>query len=159
MPRAVPILPAEDRYNLTFEPPRPPGPSKGRLAFDNRTPAAPPSAVNASTREFVIQYDFDRLVGFSHAGPLSQILNFAREVNAREIEIVGHRGAVLLSNGRTMVEEPTIGKQRAEQVSMLLQGANLKEPSYKVSVAGRTRQGDRRGRLSLAPRGRHRAAR
>ena len=133
MRRAVPILPAEDRYNLTFEPPRPPGPSKGRLAFDNRTPAAPPSAVNASTREFVIQYDFDRLVGFSHAGPLSQILNFAREVNAREIEIVGHRGAVLLSNGRTMVEEPTIGKQRAEQVSMLLQGANLKEPSYKVS--------------------------
>ena len=71
-------------------------------------------------------------MGFSHAGPLSQILNFAREVNAREIEIVGHRGAVLLSNGRTMVEEPTIGKQRAEQVSMLLQGANLKEPSYKV---------------------------
>jgi len=126
------ILPAEDRYNLTFEPPRPPGPSKGRLAFDNRTPAAPPPAVNASTSEFVIQYDFDRLVGFSHAGPLSQILNFTREVNAREIEIVGHRGAVLLSNGRTMVEEPTIGKQRAEQVSMLLQGANLKEPSYKV---------------------------
>ena len=42
------MLPAEERYNLTFEPPRPPGPSKGRLAFDNappstRTaPAAPP---------------------------------------------------------------------------------------------------------------------
>jgi hypothetical protein len=31
-----------------------------------------------------------------------------------------------------MVEEPTIGKQRAEQVSMLLQGANLKRPEYKV---------------------------
>lgn len=56
----------------------------------------------------------------------------ARTANAREIEIVGYRGAVLLSNGRTMVEEPTIGEQRAEQVSMLLQGANLKEPSYKV---------------------------
>src|SRR4030095_8342592 len=65
-------------------------------------------------------------------GTLSQILNFAREVNAREIEIVGHRGAVLLSHGRTMVEEPTIGKQRAEQVSMLLQGANLKEPTFTV---------------------------
>jgi hypothetical protein len=36
------MLPAEDRYNLTFEPPRPPGPSKGRLAFD-ATPAAPPA--------------------------------------------------------------------------------------------------------------------
>jgi len=126
------MLPAEDRYNLTFEPPRPPGPSKGRLAFDNTTPAAPPPADNAAAREFVIQYDFDRLVGFSHAGLLSQILNVAREVNARDIEIVGHRGAVLLSNGRTMVEEPTIGKQRAQQVFMLLQGANLKEPSYTV---------------------------
>jgi hypothetical protein len=126
------ILPAEDRYNLTFEPPRPPGPSKGRLAFDNTPPAAAPAPVNPPTREFVIQYDFDRLVGFSHAGPLSQILSFAHDVKAREIEIVGYRGAVLLSNGQTMVEEPTIGKQRAEQVSMLLQGANLKEPSYKV---------------------------
>ena len=126
------ILPAEDRYNLTFEPPRPPGPSKGRLAFDNTPPAAAPAPVNPPTREFVIPYDFDRLVGFSHAGPLSQILSFAQTVKAREIEIVGYRGAVLLSNGQTMVEEPTIGKQRAEQVSMLLQGANLKEPSYKV---------------------------
>lgn len=27
------ILPAEERYNLPFEPPRPPGPSMGRLAF------------------------------------------------------------------------------------------------------------------------------
>jgi len=126
------ILPAEDRYNLTFEPPRPPGPSKGRLAFDNTPPAAPPAATTPASKEFVIAYDFDGLVGFRHAGPLSQILNFARDVNAREIEIVGHRGAVLLSNGRKMVEEPTIGKQRAEQVSMLLQGANLKEPSYKV---------------------------
>src|SRR6185295_9462717 len=78
------------------------------------------------------QYDFDRLVGFSHAGPLSQILSYAQTAKAQEIEIVGYRGAVLLSNGQTIVEEPTIGKQRAEQVSMLLQGANLKEPSYKV---------------------------
>ena len=39
------MLPAEERYNLTFEPPRPPGPSGGRLAFAN-TPSAPrPSAV------------------------------------------------------------------------------------------------------------------
>ena len=30
------VLPAEERYNLTFEPPRPPGPAAGRLAFDIR---------------------------------------------------------------------------------------------------------------------------
>jgi hypothetical protein len=33
------MLPAEERYNLTFEPPGP-RPSKGRLAFDNAPPPA-----------------------------------------------------------------------------------------------------------------------
>ena len=126
------MLPAEERYNLTFEPPRPPGPSKGRLAFDN-APAAPRSPATLSTREFVVSYPFDGLVAFNHAGVLTQVLEFARAANAREIEIVGHRGAVRLSNGQTMVEEPTIGKKRAEQVAMLLQGANLTAPTYKVS--------------------------
>jgi len=125
------MLPAEERYNLTFEPPRPPGPSKGRLAFDN-APAAPPSPATLSTREFVVSYPFDGLVGFNHAGLLTQVLEFARAANAREIEIVGHRGAVRLSNGRTMVEQPAIGRKRAEQVAMLLQGANLTAPSYTV---------------------------
>jgi hypothetical protein len=126
------MLPAEERYNLTFEPPRPPGPSRGRLAFDN-APAAPPSPTTITTREFVVSYPFDGLVGFNHAGVLTEVLEFARAANAREIEIVGHRGAVRLSNGQTMVEEPSIGKKRAEQAAMLLQGANLTAPSYKVS--------------------------
>ena len=38
----------------------------------------------------------------------------------------------VFSNGQTMVEESTIGKKRAEQVAMLLQGANLNAPLYKV---------------------------
>jgi hypothetical protein len=126
------MLPAEERYNLTFEPPRPPGPSRGRLAFDN-APSAPPAAVAPTTREFVVSYPFDGLVGFSHAGVLTAILQFARTVNAGEIEIVGHRGAVRLSNGETLVEAATIGKDRAEQVAMLLQGAGLAGPTYKVS--------------------------
>jgi hypothetical protein len=126
------MLPAEDRYNLTFEPPRPPGPSKGRLAFDN-APAAGASPQTLSTGEFVVSYSFDGLVAFNHAGALTQVLEFARATNAREIEIVGHRGAVRLSNGQTMVEEPAIGKKRAEQVAMLLQGANLTAPSYRVT--------------------------
>jgi hypothetical protein len=125
------MLPAEERYNLTFEPPRPPGPSRGRLAFDN-APAAPPSPTTITTREFVVSYPFDGLVGFNHAGVLTEVLEFARAASAGQIEIVGHRGAVRLSNGHTMVEEPAIGKKRAEQVAMLLQGANLTAPSYRV---------------------------
>ena len=124
------MLPAEDRYNLTFEPPRPPGPSGGRLAFDNGRPT--PAAVTTSTRQFTVAYEFDGLVGFKHAQPLTEILNFARAVNAREIEIVGYRGAVKLSNGQTMTEEAGIGKKRAQQVEMLLRGANLTAPSYVV---------------------------
>ena len=123
-------LPAEDRYNLTFAPPRPPGPSAGRLAFDN-APAAPP-LVTAPTRQFTVPYDFDGLVGFRHARPLTDILEFARSVNARELEIVGYRGAVKLSNGQTLVEEAGIAKQRAQQIAMLLQGAGLNAPGYKV---------------------------
>ena len=55
----TPVLPAEDRYNLTFEPPRPPGPSAGRLAFAGGPPAAAPPEL---PREFRLRYDFDGLV-------------------------------------------------------------------------------------------------
>ena len=126
------ILPAEERYNLTFEPPRPPGPSRGRLAFDN-LPSAPPAAATPAAGEFIVAYPFDGLIGFNHAGLLTQVLQFARSSKARAIDIVGYRGAVRLSNGQTLLEDATIGKKRAEQVAMLLQGANLKEPAYNVS--------------------------
>jgi len=128
------MLPAEERYNLTFEPPRPPGPSKGRLAFDNAPPGPKPSAAALpSTKEFVVPYDFDALVGFNHARVLTDVLEFARAVNAADIEIVGYRGAVRLSNGQLMSEEADMGKRRAEQLATLLQGANLKAPSYRVT--------------------------
>jgi hypothetical protein len=128
------MLPAEERYNLTFEPPRPPGPSRGRLAFDNAPSPAPRKAdALPSTKEFAVPYDFAALVGFNHARVLTDVLEFARAVNAQEIEIVGYRGAARLSNGQLMAEEADMGKRRAEQLAMLLQGANLKSPSYKVS--------------------------
>ena len=126
------ILPAETRYNLTFEPPRPPGPSKGRLAFDNApAPVARKTEAMPTTREFVVPYDFDALVGFNHARILTDMLAFARAVNATAIEIVGYRGGARLSNGQLMTEEAEIGKRRAEQIAALLQGAGLKSPAYK----------------------------
>jgi len=128
------MLPAEERYNLTFEPPRPPGPSKGRLAFDNAPPPVQRSpAALPSTKEFVVPYDFGALVGFNHARVLTEILEFARTVHAREIEIVGYRGAARLSNGTVMSEEVDMGERRAKQLATLLQGASLKSPSYKVA--------------------------
>jgi hypothetical protein len=133
------MLPAESKYDLTFEPPRPPGPSAGRLAFDAvgaaSSPSPLPSPVPApatGVREFVIRYDFDGLVGFSHARVLTDILDYARAVNAGEIEITGYRGAVRLSNGQTMIEDGAMARRRADQVAMLLRGANLTKPTYTV---------------------------
>jgi hypothetical protein len=88
------MLPAEDRYNLTFEPPRPPGPSGGRLAFANPEPAsAEPSEPPTS---LTVRYDFDGLVAFRHAAGLVAIMDAARRVQAKRLTITGYRGAVLL---------------------------------------------------------------
>lgn len=122
------LLPAEERYNLTFEPPRPPGPSAGRLAFAG---ADPPLAAEPP-RAFVLRYDFDGLIVFRHAGELTAILDAARLRSARSIAITGHRGSVLLSNGTTVVEQPDVARRRAEQVAELLRGAGLAEVEYRV---------------------------
>jgi hypothetical protein len=129
-------LPAEERYNLTFEPPRPPGPSKGRLAFDNS--AAPrargPLAVSAEPRQFVVPYDFDGMVGFSHPRYLRPILDYALAAKASRIEVVGYRGGALLSSGVTLTEEEGIGRRRAEQVAMLLRSTELQAPDIQFTV-------------------------
>ena len=130
------VLPAEERYNLTFEPPRPPGPSKGRLAFDNsagpRTPAS--VAVSDAPKQFVIPYDFDGLVGFNHPRYLRPVLDYALAARSIRIEVVGYRGAALLSDGSTMTEEDGIGRRRAEQVAMLLKSTELQSPDIQFSV-------------------------
>jgi hypothetical protein len=127
------ILPAEERYDLTFEPPRPPGPSSGRLAFAPRpSDAAPPPAPPEPPREFSLRYDFDGLVIFRHAADLTAILDAARAHGARRVSITAHRGAVLLSNGTTLTERDGIARRRAEQIASLLQGAGLTDVRYDV---------------------------
>ena len=115
------LLPAEERYNLTFEPPRPPGPSAGRLAFAGAAPPLPAEP----PRTFALRYDFDGLIVFRHAGDLTSILDSAKARNARVVAITGHRGSVLLSNGTTLVEQLGMARRRAEQIAELLRGAGL----------------------------------
>lgn len=123
------VLPAEDRYNLTFEPPRPPGPSGGRLAFAGTAAPTPPPE---PPRTFTLRYDFDGLIVFRHAGELTSILNSAKARKARVVAITGNRGSVLLSNGTTLVEKPAMARRRAEQVAELLRGAGLTDVEYRV---------------------------
>jgi hypothetical protein len=124
------MLPAEERYNLTFDPPRPPGPSTGRLAFSY--PEEARAKPGDGPKSFTIEYDFDGLVVFRHPRALSAILDYARDTQAKHIEITGFRGASLLSNGEKMIEASDIGKRRAEQVAELLQGAGLTDIEYRV---------------------------
>ena len=82
------VLPAEDRYELAFEPPRPPGPSRGRLAFGD-----PVMREAAAAREFTLAYEFDGKVAFRHAQVLQRILDTARAAGATEVHITGYRSA------------------------------------------------------------------
>lgn len=140
------LLPAEERYNLTFEPPRPPGPSAGRLAFAGSTPPPPPPEPQ---RSFGLHYDFDGLIVFRHAGQLTAIFEAARTRAVQRIAITGHRGSVLLSNGTRLVERPAIAQQRAEQVAELLRGAGLTEVDYRLSWSEEAGEADGRDDAAL----------
>lgn len=124
--------PAEARYNLDFEPPRPPGPSKGRLAFNTLDMRAAPVAPPRVDKQFDIPYDFDALVGFKHPALLQPVLDHALAVQARQVQIIGHQGAALLSDGTVLPEAPHTAERRARQVAELLQGAGLTAPRYTV---------------------------
>jgi hypothetical protein len=119
------VLPAEDRYDLAFEPPRPPGPSRGRLAFGDPARAAPAGTSATQPREFTLGYEFDGKVVFRHAQGLQRILDTARATQATRVEITGYRSASRLSDGTVMRERESIGRERAEQVRELLRGAGL----------------------------------
>jgi hypothetical protein len=127
------VLPAEERYNLTFEPPRPPGPSRGRLAFAADAPAPRPApAAEPGPRTFALQYDFDGLIAFRHAGQLQQIHEFAQKSQATRVEITAYRAASLLSDDTLFAEREDMGRRRAEQVASLLREAGLAKLSFDV---------------------------
>lgn len=121
-------LPAEDRFVVDFNP-RPPGPSAGRLAFAAApgTPrqAAPPAKGPQSIN---INFDFDDGVSFRHPSALSSILNTARQIGARRMNIIGVRGAHRLTDGTLLQEAPNTGQRRAEEIAGLLKGAGLNLP-------------------------------
>lgn len=138
------LLPAEDRYNLDFEPPRPPGPSRGRLAFGNPTPAGAPT-VDSAPRDFTLQYEFDGMVAFRHAPTLQRMLETARATHATEVRITGYRSASRLSNGTVMRERESIARERAAQIRTLLQGAGLEGVRYSLQVKDRSKRPDGTG--------------
>ncbi|MBO9580381.1 MAG: hypothetical protein J7498_05775 [Sphingobium sp.] len=135
------LLPADDRYDLTFTPPRPPGPSAGRLAFDYAPPPPAPQPP-FKPQSFDIHYDFNGTVGFSTPRLIQPVLKYAREVNARKIEITGLRGATRLDDGTLAIEDEAIAARRANQIADLLKGVGLTSPTYVVVAKDKYQVGD-----------------
>lgn len=135
------MLPAEDRYDLPFEAPRPPGPSSGRLAYANPPPPPVPTPP-FQAKSFDITYEFDGLVGFKHPKQITPILTYARQIKARDIEITGYRGATRLDDGKLLTEQPGIGERRANQIAELLRGSGLTTLAYKITGRSKADVGD-----------------
>jgi hypothetical protein len=130
------MLPAEDRYDLPFESPRPPGPSGGRLAFGYAPP--PPAPVPPfKSKSFEVTYDFDGTVNFQTPRFITPIVKYAREIGAGRIEITGYRGATRLEDGSLLIEDADMGSKRADQMAELLRGVSLTKATY--SIVGRSK--------------------
>jgi outer membrane protein OmpA-like peptidoglycan-associated protein len=71
-------------------------------------------------------------VGFKHPALLQPVLDYALAIKATSIDIEGHQGAALLSDGTVLNESPQLAQRRAQQVAELLQGAGLIGPRYTV---------------------------
>ena len=128
------ILPVEDRYQIDFSP-RPPGPSGGRLAFQNATPppqAAAPEAPKGP-RNFIIAYAFDGKVEGRNAADLAAIVAHAEKIDATQVKVVGYAGGVLLSNGTRLEEKSGMAQARAEEAAALLKAGGLGALSFDVS--------------------------
>jgi len=139
------ILPAEPGIDA---PPthRPAGPST-RPAAAAAAPAAPAAPVRPTPpfgeREWKILYDFDSAFLFSRdTRTVNQAADYAVAAKAKQIEIVAHRGATLLSNGKVLVEGQAIAAQRAERVATLLKGLGTDPASVKVRVMSAPPQPD-----------------
>src|SRR5690606_30023609 len=115
--------------------------SRGRLSFGDPT-MNPEAESTELPRTFELHYEFDGKVMFRHAQPLQKILAFARQSGAKQLTITGYRAASLLSNGERMLERPTMGQQRAEQVAELLKGAGLTDVHYELHWKDVTREAD-----------------
>jgi hypothetical protein len=123
---------AHEGVDLGFEPPRPPGPSAGRLAFSLPEPPAPPKPP-FSPQTWTISYAFEGMVNFQTPAMIEPVLSYAQLVKAKEIEVRAYRGATRLTDGPVLEEHEGIARERAEEIVRMLRGAGLKDTRFTIS--------------------------
>ena len=144
-PECDELLMADPRYELPFEPPRPPGPSGGRLAFSPPEPPPPPEPPFVA-RTFEIYFPFEGSVDFKTPGALQEVWDYARDIKATRIEIEGRRAAVRLSDGTVIEERERIGEVRALEIARMLTDLVDSVETIAVSFSENAVAGDWRAR-------------
>lgn len=98
------------------------------------SPAAPIPRFVDGTREFHVLYDFDSDYLTLHATRvIHEAVRIARLVSPARIEVVGARSAVLLSDGKTLAEDASFGRKRAEKLAVILRGLGLDRTPIQVA--------------------------
>jgi hypothetical protein len=152
-PRICGGLVVDPRYVLPFEPPRPPGPSTGKLAFSYPAPP-PPAQPPYKPMSFTVPYEFEGMVNFMTPRVLTPALKYAQLVKAKRIEIVGYRGETRLSDGTVLVEHEGIARARADEIASMLRGAGIDRAQYVINAEERPAPGgpeERRTVITVVP--------
>jgi hypothetical protein len=143
----------DPRYTLPFDPPRPPGPSTGQLAYSYAPPPPLPTPPYPA-KDFVVSYEFEGMVNFKTPRVLAPVLEYAQLVNPKRISIVGYRGATRLANGTVVSEHEGIARARAEEIANMLRGAGIDKTEYDVKADERPALGgpdNRRTTILVTP--------
>lgn len=117
-------MPADPRFQIVGR--RGPGPNTVASAFRKfpPPPARPQVARPYQPRTFTLTYDFDSELASRQIEALKAV-QYAQAVQAKELTIVGYRGATLLSDGTVTREIPAIGRLRAEEAATMLRRLGL----------------------------------
>ncbi|MGA2882420.1 MAG: hypothetical protein ABSG13_25990 [Bryobacteraceae bacterium] len=150
------ILPAEPGIDAPAAK-RPAGPSTRQAPVS--TAAVPPKKPEPPflEREFVIQYDFDSDFLFArNTRQLTDIAEYARISIAQRVEVTGHRGSTLLSDGQVLIEKSDVARLRAQRVADVLKGlgtpaSDVRWISEPAAANGETDYESRRVAVRVVP--------
>jgi hypothetical protein len=127
------LLPAEEGIDAP-EGTRGPGPSSVK---PGSAPAATPTVAPAppyNARDFTVLFDFDTdFMPNRVTRVVSDAARYARDSHAARVEIMSFRGATLLSNGDTLVENPLMAERRARKLQRVLAGLGIPASSLVVT--------------------------
>lgn len=122
------MLPAQNYADPLHH--RTPGPSNSHEEEDEAPRAAAPPVLGPN-RQFDVTFAFDTSdkLFLRDTVSVARAARFAKEAEAKSVEIVGYRAGAALSNGQTLAERPEIADRRVAMALRMLIHAGVDENS------------------------------